>query len=101
MFNKTKDDIILKLGDCPLCAASNASIDYKGTKICQSCYDRLTTTNADTFYNRILYDTIHTTDLCWIALKAQLGCNHPNKSEIVKLKNAMIKLLENLAIIAE
>ena len=96
-----KNNNILKLGDCPLCAASNALIDYKGTKICQSCYDRLTTTDADTFSDRILYDTIHTTDLCWTALKAQLGCNHPDKSEVIKLKNAMIKLIENLAILAE
>jgi len=86
---------------CPMCGVGLQTIEYNGTKICQDCYDELTATDADRFANRMIEDTIHTTDVCWIALKAQLKCHNPNKNEVLKLKSCMIKLIENLSIITK
>lgn len=46
-------------------------------------------------------DTIKTADMCWSAFKAQLNTHNPNIQELEKLKNAMIKFIEDLTIVSK
>ena len=52
------------------------------------------------FISAFTKDTIKSADMCWTALKTQLNTHNPNKQEVEKLKNAMIKFVKDLAIIS-
>ena len=80
------------------CPADNETIDTCGHNENSNEAETLKV-DYDKFKTKFKQEAIQQTDMCWVALKAQLNTHNPNKKEVDKLGNAMVTFIKNLMIV--